>query len=63
MAQALLPDDLWSLIEEHLPAHSRSPKGRRPRINDRAALMGFLFVLKTEYLGNTCRVTLGEAAA
>jgi transposase len=54
MAQALLPDDIWSLIEAHLPAHSRSPKGGRPRINDRAALTGILFVLKTgipwEYL-------------
>jgi transposase len=54
MAQALLPDDLWSLIEAHLPAYSRLPKGGRPRINDRAALTGILFVLKTaipwEYL-------------
>jgi transposase len=54
MAQALLPDDLWSLIAAYLPCHSRSPKGGRPRVNDRAALTGILFVLKTgipwEYL-------------
>jgi transposase len=54
MAQALLPEDRWSLIADHLPAHGRSPKGGRPRINDRAALTGLLFVLKTgipwEYL-------------
>ena len=54
MAQALLPEDLWSLIAAHLPAHNRSPKGGRPRLNDRATLTGILFVLKTgipwEYL-------------
>lgn len=47
MAQALLPEELWSLIAPHLPAHRRSPKGGRPRINDRATLTGILFVLKT----------------
>lgn len=54
MAQALLPEDRWSLIATHLPNHCRSPKGGRPRINDRAALTGMLFVLRTglpsEYL-------------
>lgn len=54
MAQALLPEDLWSLIAAHLPNHCRSQKGGRPRIEDRAALTGILFVLRTgipwEYL-------------
>jgi transposase len=54
MAQALLPENLWSLIAAHLPARRPSPKGGRPRINDRATLTGILFVLKTgmpwEYL-------------
>jgi len=54
MARALLPDDLWSLIAAHLPTRRPSPKGGRPRIDDRAALTGILFVLKTgipwEYL-------------
>jgi len=54
MAHALLPEDLWSLIAAHLPPHRPSPKGGRPRIDDRAALTGILFVLKTgipwEYL-------------
>lgn len=47
MAQALLPEDLWSLVAAHLPTHRRSPKGGRPRINDRATLTGIQFVLKT----------------
>ena len=54
MAKALLPDDLWALIQPLLPAYRPSPKGGRPRIDDRAALTGILFVLKTglpwEYL-------------
>ncbi|MGX9773072.1 IS5 family transposase [Janthinobacterium aestuarii] len=54
MAKALLPDDLWALIQPLLPVHRPSPKGGRPRIDDRAALTGILFVLKTglpwEYL-------------
>ena len=29
------------------PSHHRSPKGGRPRIDDRAALTGLLFVPKT----------------
>ncbi len=47
-------DDLWERIEPHLPAQPPKPKGGRPRIPDRAALTGILFVLKTgtpwEYL-------------
>ena len=54
MAKALLPDDLWALIQPLLPTYRPAPKGGRPRIDDRAALTGILFVLKTglpwEYL-------------
>jgi transposase len=47
MAKPLLPDDLWDLIRPHLPARPPSPKGGRPRLDDRRALTGILFVLKT----------------
>ena len=54
MAQALLPQNIWSLIAAHLPAPRRSPKGGRPRIDDRGSMTGTLFFLKTgipwEYL-------------
>lgn len=54
MAKPLLPDALWERIEPLLPAEPPKPKGGRPRISDRAALTGILFVLKTgtpwEYL-------------
>ena len=49
MARAILSDELWSLIEPHLPAPKprrfRYP-GRKP-VENRAALTGILFVLKT----------------
>lgn len=55
MAKELLPDGLWGEIEPLLPpAPPPNPKGGRPRVSDRAALRGILFVLMTgipwEYL-------------
>ena len=54
MARPLLPDRLWQEIAPLLPPESPKPKGGRPRVPDRAALTGMLFVLKTglpwEYL-------------
>lgn len=54
MAKPLLPDPLWERIQPLLPAEPPKPKGGRPRVPDRACLLGILFVLKTgcpwEYL-------------
>jgi transposase len=48
MAQALLPDDLWAVIEPLLPPPPRpGPKGGRPPVQNRPALTGVLFVLKS----------------
>jgi transposase len=47
MAKPLLPDELWAIIAPILPEWAPSPKGGRPRLGDRAALTGILFVLKT----------------
>jgi transposase len=47
MAAALLPDLLWDLVEPFLPTPPRRPKGGRPRVSDRACLMGILFVLRS----------------
>jgi transposase len=47
MAKPLLSDELWVLIEPVLPHSSPNPKGGRPRLDDRKALTGILFVLKT----------------
>lgn len=55
MAALLVSDELWSRIEPLLPKHAPpGPRGGRPWIDDRKALTGILFVLKTgipwEYL-------------
>jgi transposase len=54
MAKEQLPDALWARIAPLLPPEPPKPKGGRPRVSDRAALTGILFVLKTgipwEYL-------------
>src|SRR5437660_2508489 len=46
MAKPLLSDELWARIEPILPDHAPQVTGR-PRVPDRAALTGVLFVLKT----------------
>nr|WP_246329996.1 IS5 family transposase [Endobacter medicaginis]MCX5474797.1 IS5 family transposase [Endobacter medicaginis] len=47
MASPLVSDALWSIVEPLLPAAGPKPKGGRPRVADRAALSGILFVLRT----------------
>ncbi len=47
MAKALLPDELWAVIEPLLPPEPAKPRGGRPRIPNRAVLTGILFVLKS----------------
>ena len=44
---SLVPDDLWEAIEPLLPDEPPKPRGGRPRISDRAALAGIVFVLRT----------------
>ena len=47
MAKQLVSDELWATVQPLLPPAPPRPKGGRPRIPDRAALTGILFVLKT----------------
>ena len=47
MSAPLVPDTLWEAIEPLLPAEPPKPKGGRPRVPDRAALGGIIFVLRT----------------
>lgn len=47
MGKPILPDELWHEVEPLLPSEPPKPKGGRPRVSNRAALTGILFVLKT----------------
>ncbi len=43
----LVPDEIWEAVQPLLPKEPTKPKGGRPRIDDRAALTGIVFVLKS----------------
>jgi len=47
MAKELVSDELWEIIEPLLPPEAPKPQGGRPRVEDRAALSGIIFVLKS----------------
>src|SRR5918912_309558 len=47
MAKRIVSDELWALVEPLLPPEPPKPNGGRPRVPDRAALTGIIFVLKT----------------
>jgi transposase len=47
MAKELVTDELWETIEPLLPPEPPKPQGGRARIDDRAALTGIVFVLKS----------------
>src|SRR5436305_15005320 len=54
MAEPLVSDELWAVVAPLLPPPRAKQKPGRPRVPDRAALTGIIFVLKTgipwEYL-------------
>src|SRR5438046_5832346 len=47
MSKPLVTDELWEIIEPLLPPQPPKPKGGRPRVPDRAALAGIIFVLRS----------------
>src|SRR5438105_1120661 len=47
MNKPLVTDELWEIIEPLLPQEPPKPKGGRPRVPDRAALTGIIFVLRS----------------
>jgi transposase len=47
MAEPLVDDALWAVVEPLLPARTPRPKGGKPPVDDRVCLTGILFVLKT----------------
>jgi transposase len=64
MAKPLVPDTLWRIVEPLLPRRRTSRrKGGRPPVENRKALAGVLFVLRTgipwEYLPQEMRCGCG----
>ena len=47
MSKPLVSDDLWAAIEPLLPPEPLKPRGGRPRCDDRTALAGIVFVLRS----------------
>jgi transposase len=47
MAKELVTDELWGIVEPLLPPEPPKPRDGRPRVPNRAALTGIVFVLKT----------------
>lgn len=47
MARKKISNELWKALQPLLPVVEPSTKGGRPRVDDRAALNGILFVLHT----------------
>jgi transposase len=45
--QRVLTDEQWQRVAPHLPQHPASPKGGRPRADDRDCLEGILWLLRT----------------
>jgi transposase len=47
IAKQLVPDELWTIIEPLLPPEPPKPNGGRPRVPDRTALVGIIYVLRS----------------
>ena len=47
MTVLLVSDQLWAAVEPRLPPEPPKPRGGRPRVDDRKALTGIVFVLLT----------------
>jgi transposase len=45
--QVLVSDELWAVVRRLVPPAPPRPRGGRPRVADRAALSGILFVLRS----------------
>ena len=47
MRRELVTDEMWAVVEPMLPDEPLKPKGGRPRVPDRDALRGIVFVLRS----------------
>jgi transposase len=47
MSKELVSDELWEVVDPLLPEEPPKLKGGRPRVDDRAALIDIVFILKS----------------
>src|SRR5262245_21097057 len=59
MKQPSLSDEVWAAVGPLLPPDPARPEGGRPRVPDRAALTGILFVLRNRIAWETLPQELG----
>jgi transposase len=59
MRQPSLSDEIWEAVQPLLPPEPARPDGGRPRVPDRAALTGILFVLRNRVAWETLPRELG----
>ena len=57
----LIPDELWEVVEPLLPRTRGNPKGGRPRVSDRSALAGIVYVLRRGCRWRDVPPTLGAS--
>jgi hypothetical protein len=55
MTAALVPNDLWDVIEPLLPLPKPKPQGGRPRVPDPSCPGVFCLSFVVEFLGRCCR--------
>lgn len=59
MARQLVTDELWQRVAPLIPIKPPDPRGGRPRVDDRTALVGIVFVLRTGISWNDLPGELG----
>src|SRR5215210_2738408 len=59
MPRPLVSDELWAIIAPELPPEPPKPEGGRPRVPDRAALTGIVFVRRSGIPGEMLPQELG----
>lgn len=58
----LLPDEVWEQVKLAIPSQAPKPKGGRPRMDDRRALNGIFYVMRTGCQWNALPRSLGASS-
>ena len=58
----MLSDEVWERVKAAIPPEAPKPKGGRPRMDDRKALNGIFYVLRTGCQWNALPRCLGASS-